>query len=343
MVDKVLSPSVARMSDCFQKWDMPYMGTSNWLYTLPSHGLGMNKTHLFGDGSMCPTLTREIEGDVMKRYRRWKMCIIGLNLADRVLPFPPYMMPVPIPVWYTGEMLCKYDYNLQSLKARDKDNNMDQSVHMYDPSEMENMPPNLYTNEQYVKKATYYYKTFADFMKDYPNRTVQINGKKVFVLNGVTYISGPMGSSKAPFNPNAKETDKTFYVTGQGMIVCSGNLFLGCNIEMLDKSANDRTIYSTIVRSGGLLCLQNKKQYLIEGSLYTDKGIYLMYDSSLRIIGNWVTNKFNKVAMGGKIVIDYVSSKVRSSLGSLHPTKGKFDPKRYHVSFSPTWDSWRED
>ena len=94
-------------------------------------------------------------------------------------------------------------------------------------------------------------------------------------------------------------------------------------------------------RKGGLIIDDENLKLRFEGSLYTDYGIYLNGKSSLHIVGNWVTNDFNKVAMGGTIVVDYVSSKVRSSLGSLHPTRGKYDPSRYHVSFSPTWASWR--
>jgi hypothetical protein len=96
-----------------------------------------------------------------------------------------------------------------------------------------------------------------------------------------------------------------------------------------------------MVRSGGLLVLDGGVQREIEGSVYTDKGLYVHSDSSMHFVGNWVTNQFNKAAMGGTVVVDYVSSRVRSSLASLHPVRGKYDPKRYHVSFSPLWSSWR--
>ena len=47
--------------DCFATWDWPYMGTSNELFTIPNLGRGSNKTHLFGEGALQPTLTKEIE------------------------------------------------------------------------------------------------------------------------------------------------------------------------------------------------------------------------------------------------------------------------------------------
>lgn len=336
-VDEIIS-----IKDCFQKWEMPYMGDP-WNYCpIPNTGLGTNKTHLFGYSGLHPTLTKEIEGNVMKVYRQWAMCIVGMKSIDRLplLPFPPtFMPPFPVPFWKSDTVLRKYGYSMSTLGALDDNGQVDNAVHEYDPSLVENMPPNLYTNEQYAKKATYYYEDAEAFQKDFTNRTTTIDGKTVFVLNGITYISGSLGSDAEPFS--LEGVTDTLYVVGKGMIVCSGNFSLGFNIETLDRSENEKTVFSLICRNGGLLCLENNKQYKIEGSLYTDKGIYIMSQSSLNIIGNWVTNDFNKPAMRGTVVVDYVSSRLRSSLGSLHPTRGKYDPQRYYVTFSPIWASWR--
>ena len=345
LVGGIVHPKNVRVPDCFEKWEMPYMGTSNSVFTIPTHGCGMNKTHFFGPGGMYPTMTREIEGYVLKRYRQWKMCIIGMGDTGRIpISIVPLVLvpppPIVIPIWYSRDILNKYDYNFPSLKARKGDvdgvSEIDLVAYEYDPKKLENLPPNLYTSEQYAKKATYYYESYDAFLEDLENRFTMVNGKKVLPLNGVTYISGTMGSSDAPFNPGGD-----LYVVGKGMIVCSGNLFLGCNIMTLDKSAEDRTLFSLILRNGGLIINKSGKAWEIEGSLYTEKGIYLHNASGLHIVGNWVTNKFNKAAMSGTIKVDYVSTKVRASLGSLHPERGKFDPKRYHVSFSPVWASWR--
>jgi hypothetical protein len=344
LVDGMVSSSIAKVPDAFEKWEMPYMGTSNWLYTIPTAGTGANKTHLFGAGGLYPTLSREIEGNVLKKFRQWKMCIVGMNPMDRLplLPFPPFVLPPPplvIPIWYTMEVLQKYDYNLQPLKANDESGNADLRTYEYDPDKLENMPPNLYTLEQYAKKATYFYEDYEAFMADLPNRITTVGGRKVFVLNGISYVSGSMGSTSAPFVP--PDSDGNFYVCGRGMIVCSGNMYLGCNIKTLDFSADNLTVFTLMLRTGGLLVLNGGAQIEVEGCLYTDKGVYVHRDSSLHVIGNWVTNQFNKAAMGGTVAVDYVASKVRSSLGSLHPERGKYDPRRYHVSFSPLWASWR--
>jgi hypothetical protein len=47
--------------------------------------------------------------------------------------------------------------------------------------------------------------------------------------------------------------------------------------------------------------------------------------------------------MRGEVMIDYVASRVRSSLGSLHPVTGKYDPRRYHLALSPRWNAWKVD
>lgn len=335
-----LPNGIVSSPDCFQKWEMPYMGTSNSVYTIPNTGTGVNKTHLFGPAGMNPTLSREIEGNVLKGFRQWKMCIVGLKLTDRIpimvgITLPPF----PIPIWATSDVYNKYDYNLAPLKPNKEDGSIDKKVYSYDPAKLENMPPNLYTPEQYIKKATYYYESEKAFLDDLPNRMTTVNGKNVFVLNGITFVSGSLGSVSAPF-----PAEDTFYVVGKGMLICSGNIYLGGSIKALDRHEDEKTVFTLMSRSGALMLLGGSgmnKQLEIEGSLYTDKGIYCHANYSLHIIGNWVTNRFSKAAMGGTVKVSYVSSRVRNSMGSLHPERGKFDPSRYHASFSPTWASWR--
>lgn len=334
--------SALKVANCFQEWDMPAMGTMNSLYPIPTTGTGTNKTHLFGYGGLHPTMTKEIEGNVMKVYRQWAMCIVGMNPTDRLplLPFPPVFLPpypIIVPIWKASEIIEKYDFNLENFKAHDNDGEVEMSANEYDPKMLENMPPNLYTNEQYAKKATYYYETPQQFLDDLPNRTTTLeDGTTAFVLNGITYISGSLGSESEPFAPS-----ETFSVVGKGMIVVSGNIYLGCNVVSVDRSETEPTVFTMLARRGALLIMNGNKQLRFEGSLYTERGMYVHCKSSLHIVGNWVTNAFNKAAMGGTVVIDYVSSRCRTSLGSLHPSRGKYDPKRYHVSFSPIWAAWR--
>ncbi|HNV69910.1 MAG TPA: hypothetical protein PKO06_09445, partial [Candidatus Ozemobacteraceae bacterium] len=77
------------------------------------------------------------------------------------------------------------------------------------------------------------------------------------------------------------------------------------------------------------------------GCVYTDKGIAVPKNKGLRIVGNWITNVWNKATSSGDIMVEYVGYKTRSSLFSLHPDYGKYDPERYLVTLSPTWESWK--
>ena len=335
-----LSKELVKSLDCFATWDWPYMGTSNELFTIPNLGRGSNKTHLFGEGAMQPTLTKEIEGDVVSQYRQWRLCVVGVKPYEKIyiMGFP--IPPLPIPLWKTTTQVKKYGYHIKGIMSLSEDNHEDdKTINTYDPAKPENMPPNLYTVEQYAKKATYYYDSPDSFIEDIPNRMIKTkDGKEALALNGVTYIAGSLGSENEHFKIDGKDT---LYVVGKGMIVVAGNVFLGCNIVCLDdEDSGEKTTFSLICRNGGLVILKAGK-YVLEGSLYTDAGIYIEPSSSLHILGNWVTNKFKKTLMLGTVTIDYVSSRTRTSVGSLHPKRGKYDPKRYHVSFSPLWSTWR--
>lgn len=340
----------ANEGDAFIDFELPWMGTRNSIYTLPTLGWGQNKTHFFGTNSQYPTLSRDIEGMVAKRYRQWHVTIIGLSQADRLplLPFPPpwcFVPPVPIPVWFCDEVINKYDYNLWFLKPFDVETNAaDTALTAYDPAKMVNCPANFYAIEQFAKKATYYYPNYEAFLKDLPNRMVETSKGKAFMLNGVNFIAGSLGSDEKQFAPAEGDT---FNVVGKGMIVCSGNAYLGCNIKCIDdadveKFPDKRTVFSLIVRNGGLI-VTKAGNWTFEGSLYTNVGLYVSPSSSLNIQGNWVTNRVDKMRMQGHVMVDYIASRVRASLGSLHPSTGKFDPRRYHLVLSPKWSTWKVD
>jgi len=339
-----------QQDDAFIDFELPWMGTRNSVYTLPTLGWGQNKTHFFGVNSVYPTLSRDIEGMIAKRYRQWHVTIIGLTQTDRLplLPFPPpwcFVPPIPIPVWFSDEVINKYDYNLWFLKPFDVETNAaDTALTAYDPAKMVNCPANFYAIEQYAKKAAYYYPNDDAFVKDLPNRMVDTPQGKAFLLNGVTFIAGSIGSNDKEFAPAEGDT---FNVIGKGMIVCSGNIHLGCNIKCLDdatvaENPDKRTVFSLIARNGGLI-VTKAGNWTFEGSLYTNVGLYVSPNASLNIQGNWVTNRVDKMRMQGSVMVDYISSRVRASLGSLHPQTGKFDPRRYNLTLSPKWSTWRVD
>lgn len=332
------------IKDAFSRMMLPWMGTRNSLYCLPTLGWSDNKTHLFGLNAWHPTLSRDIEGMIAKRYRQWHVTIVGLFAQDRLplLPFPPpwcFVPPIPVPYWFTDQIINKYDYNMWFMKALDADDlTGDDTYSMYDPGDMINMPANFYSVEQYAKKSNYYYPDYESFLKDLPSRMITIDGKQALQLNGVTFIGGSIGTDDRPFT--APEGD-TFYVTGKGMIVCSGNANIGCNIAYVDEPEKP-TLFSLIVRNGGLI-LTTDGDITLEGSYYTNRGLYVGSNTRVNIQGNWVTNEFAKQRMRGEVMIDYVASKVRASTGSLHPVTGKYDPRRYNLALSPRWNAWKVD
>lgn len=338
--------------DPFEKWDWPHSGGPLSFMgvglPVPMPAFGSTVTHLFGPGALYPTMTREIEGCVLKRFEQWHFTIMGYPMG----PFPVgkqipitgviNLPPVPIPLVHTHDVCEKYEYSFYPMKATENaSKEPDGAVTIYDPSQLENSPPNLYSVEQYAKKATYYYATERDFIADLPNRMITINGKECYRLNGITFVADnltlpPPGSA-------------TFNVYGRGSIVSGGNVTLHGNVEdpydEVQESAagTPRTIFSLIARRGGVILDEGAPSDPVrfEGSLYTDKGLAIFPDKRLEIRGNWITNTFNKASAQGAVKITYVGYKTRASLNSIHPMQGKYDPERYQVTLTPGWEAWR--
>ncbi len=347
-------------NDCFVAWEMPYFGTEWRPFTIPVPPWNTGATYLFGAGAMHPTLTREVEGKVVKSYRQWKMCICGLQPLDALWIGGVRVPPIPIPIWYTGVIQNKYGYNFLPLQSFDASaNDIYGKVKEYDPEEPGNGVPNLYSSLQYARKASLFFDTWQDFRTDLEKRVVQnASGQWVMPLHGITYVTGDLGTPQEYFQPrvpvglaSAGQPIRELWVTGRGMLVCSGNIYLNCSFRALSSASSEQAsvtapLFTMMARNGGLL-LKNSAEggqrfYRIDGSVYTDLGIMVPDNCSLRILGNWVTNRFPRAAMRGTTSIDYLSSRVRSSLGSLHPDHGRLDPSRYYGTLSPTWIAWQE-
>jgi hypothetical protein len=336
--------------DCFSEFELPYMGTHVGPFTLPTLGWESNKTHLFGAASLQPTMTRDIEGDVKKRSLKWRMVIVGMLAPHRLplIPGCPFLIPpIPLPVWETKTEDTRYTYNIPLLRGpKSNDKPWDDKTPIFDPALAVNQVPNLYTPEQYLKKATHYYKTGQEFLADIPRRLIDVPGVGlVLPLDGVNYIAESLGSANAPFVPIDEHGQALadFRVMGKGMIVTGGNAFLGCNLLAIN-SPIDKTVFSLVVPRGGLAVVPPAgNEYLtIEGAVYTNRGLFIGDSCGLHIKGNWATNFFNKEKMLGHVTVDFVSTRVRSSFNSLHGKFGRFAPERFHVSLTPTWTSWSE-
>ncbi|MBU1108682.1 MAG: hypothetical protein KKB51_18545 [Candidatus Riflebacteria bacterium] len=340
-----------KIKDPMSKWEWPMAGVGFRYYRVPFPTPSRTVTHLFGDSSLFPTLTREIEGYVLKAYRQWHFCMMSyppgpIPLGNQILtPWGFMILPIPFPLWHTHDISDKYGFNLAILKSPKNDSGeVDTNTNSYNPAFMENAPPNLYSPEQYAKKAVYYYPTAQDFYDDIPNRLKDENGKKCLNLNGITYIAD---SITLPAPGVAEMAGDTFYVTGRGGIVVGGNIKLEGHVkdaytgEEERAAGTPRTVFSLICRKGGLLIESGPENIEFEGSLYTDKGIAINGGRSILIMGNWITNKFSKAPAQGDIRIEYTAYKTRSSMTSLNPTYGVYDPERYIVSLAPGYASIR--
>ncbi len=344
-----------RFKDPMVKWEWPMMGMGWSQLRVPFPTPARTVTHFFGDSALFPTLTREVEGFVLKCYRQWHFCLLGFPMGPIPLgnqvpaPFPPpfsLLPPFPTPYWHTHDIQDKYGYNFGALKSpKNNAGVVDEETNVYDPSFFENSPPNLYSSEQYVKKSAYYYPTANDFYDDILNRAKDVNGKKCLNLNGFTYVADSI-ILPPPVAIDGMSSD-VFYVTGRGGIVCGGNVILKGNVEdpysdTEERAANTpRTVFSLIVRSGGVILDDGPENIKLEGSLFTDKGMAIPGGKSLNVVGNWVTNAFSKIAIQGDLRIDHVGYKTRNSMTSINPDYGVYDPERYVVSLAPGYSSIR--
>jgi hypothetical protein len=155
-----------RIKDPMVKWEWPMAGVGFRYYRVPFPTPSRTVTHLFGDSSLFPTLTREIEGYVLKSYRQWHFCMMSyppgpIPLGNQIpTPWGFMILPIPFPLWHTHDIADKYGFNLDPLKSpKNESGEVDINTNSYDPAFMENAPPNLYSSEQYAKKAVYYYPT----------------------------------------------------------------------------------------------------------------------------------------------------------------------------------------
>lgn len=340
-----------KINDPMVKWEWPMAGVGFRYFRVPFPTPSRTVTHFFGDSSMFPTLTREIEGYVRKCYRQWHFCMVSyppgpIPLGNQIpTPWGVPVLPIPFPLWHTHDIQDKYGFNLGPLQPpKNEAGEVDNKTNSYNPAFLENSPPNLYSPEQYVKKSVYYYPTAQDFYDDIPNRIKEENGKKCLNLNGMTYVA----DSVVLPPPGVPEfAGNTFYVTGRGGIVVGGNIVINGHIKPAYSEAEERqagtprTVFSLICRKGGVIIESGPENIVFEGSLFTDKGIAIAGGRSLRVIGNWVTNKFSKAPAQGDIRIEYVAYKTRSSMNSIHPTMGVYDPERYIVSLAPGYSSIR--
>jgi hypothetical protein len=290
-----------------------------------------NKTYLFGDFHVEFPINFRVEGNVYKQFSRLKLPMIRIYIFLNWLfscPNVDFTLP-PIPF---NEVITE-PYGFCALPPCENSEGKADTAKMetqWDPSKPENLPANVYSPYQYMKKASYYYATTADFSKDTENRTSTVVGTdgqehNAFICDGVTFVEGKDGQGLF-FRDDMK-------VCGRGIIVCAGNIHLK-SIRRVDPKDGPPTMLTIIARNGALI---NTSDTVVEASLYGDRGLMNPMYGKLRVFGNLVVNQFKRADCQGEVHVHYESNRTHSSFMSYFKDLAKYDPTRFHVSLSKKW------
>ena len=155
-----------------------------------------------------------------------------------------------------------------------------------------------------------------------------VGKKMVFNCDGVTFVEGTDGQGLFFRNE--------LYVCGRGIIVAAGNIHLK-SIRRVDPPNGPPTMLSIIARNGAIV---NNGKNVVDACLYGDRGLMNPFYGSLKIHGNLVVNQFNRKECSGKIDVHYESNRTHSSLMSYFKDVAKYDPTRYHTTFSKKWRAY---
>jgi len=312
-------------------FDWPWLTEGTMWIPVPKF---YNKTYFFGDFHCEFPLSFRVEGNLWKRFSRVKMPMIRLFIplnwlfgcpnVDITLPPLPFQTNIVEPYGF-----CAYP----PLEKENGEVDPDAMAKEWDPKEARNMPANVYSPMQYLKKASYYYATTNDFSRDIENRSTEMEvpgvGKKmVFNCDGVTFVEGTDGQGLFFRND--------LYVCGRGIIVAAGNIHLK-SIRRVDPPTGAPTMLSIIARNGAIV---NSGKNIIEACLYGDRGVINPFYGSMKIYGNLVVNQFNRNDCKGQVHVHYESNRTHSSLISYFKDVAKYDPSRYHVTFSKKWRAY---
>ncbi|NLM17015.1 MAG: hypothetical protein GX221_04790 [Candidatus Riflebacteria bacterium] len=267
------------------------------------------RNRLFGNFHIEVPLSLRVEGNLQKVYSHINLCIVKFVVA---WPVPPIYFEIPLPFFRAWRLEEPYGF---CNKPPYKD--AEEASTKWDPNKPENLPANLYGTSQYIKKASYFYATSADFNSDIKNRSILYEGESTFICDGVTYVNDNLDLP-------------AMRVMGRGMIVAPGNITLKGNITRVAKDQNgNQSIFSIISRSGAVIPQAGCSN--IDACVYADRGVKLSM-MPLSINGNLVINRFNRGDITGSLEVYYQSSHCRSSLLSMIRPVAKYDPTRYYTS-----------
>jgi len=313
-------------------FDWPYLTDGTIWIPIPKF---YNKTYFFGDFHCEFPLSFRVEGNLWKRFSRVTMPMIriwiplnwlfGCPNVDVTLPPIPFQSNIVEPYGF-----CAYP----PIEKESGEVDAAQMAKEWDPANPKNLPANVYSPMQYLKKASYYYATTGDFAKDVENRSTEMDvpgvGKKmVFNCDGVTFVECTDGQGLF-FRGE-------MWVCGRGIIVAAGNIHLKSIHRVDPPNGGPPTMLSIVARNGALI---NSGNTSVDACLYGDRGLENPFYGKLKIFGNLVVNQFKREVCQGKIDVHYESNRTHSSLMSYFKDVAKYDPTRYHVSFSKKWRAY---
>lgn len=296
-------------------FDWPYMGGgspggmgSYWVPIPPRFA----RSCLFGQFHISMPFSLRVEGYLRKVYSHIKIHLVHIMIPAIPPWFPGFAFQIP---WLWA---IAYDepYGFCNWPGYDSD---DKASKAWDPNNASNLPANLYSTAQYLKKASYYYNSSDDFNRDISGRSTD----GVFNCDGVTFV-------------NDNLTLPSMTVKGRGIIVAAGNITINGNITR-ENYGDCKTIFSLVARNGAII-IGNANT--IEACLYGDRGFLNQY-KAVKIDGNLVVNRFKRSDMSGNVDIHYNSINSRSSLLSMIRPIAKYEPTRYHVTLSSKLAAFR--
>jgi len=301
----------------------------------------MVPTLLYGHGHMEYPLGINSEGPINTIYSRIR---VGAYPNAIVCPDADKVVTDATEIYYSYEQCSTYS-NGSSYDFKGNANN----TQLYDPAvygminhgsysesqswhsntQFKYMPSNCYDALQYAKKATRFYETGADFIRDCQKDKAKggLNNNGNVELNGVYYIKCSDKEDSLKFNDSIK-------FSGNGLIVSKKSIVINNDISLSDPEKDSLGI---IARTGNITFNCNK----VEAACFSNIAPELPAGKSspTKIYGNLVCNDFDRAALlDVEILYDNRITSV-TPLASLRKA-GKFEPKRYSVAFADNWSKF---
>ena len=305
-----------------ESFDWGYMaggdapGSTYWIPFPPRFA----RTCFFGYFHISPPFSFRMEGNLRKVYSHLKIHLIQIIIP----PIPPWFLGITIPIPWLWANSYAEPYGFCKWPGYDDE---DKAKESWDPSKPANLPENLYSPVQYLKKASYYYNSSQEFNSDINNRSIMIGDEKVFICDGVTFVNDSLTLPKMK-------------VQGRGIIVATGNITVNGNLERVEHyNDGNPSIFSIVARNGSVMVGPSCK--LIEACVYGDRGLQVTPGSKLEINGNLCINRCKRSDIGGNVTVYYKSKHCRSSLLSMIRPIAKYEPTRYYVTLSSKISSFK--